>query len=109
VLFELALLGYVGAVGFVSAGIASSLYKMITHEPARFRLAGESFAAWASALMFGAVTGPVIVVNYAIASRKKGDMPVLMVLGGIVLAGLWSCCLGVLVLELVFSIRGTLA
>jgi hypothetical protein len=109
VLFELTLLAYVGAVGFVAAGIAASFYKLVTHEPARFRLTGSTAGAWLSALLFGAVTGPVILVNYAMQKHRAEGMSVLVVFGGIVLAGLWSCCLGVLVLELVLHVRGGFA
>ena len=106
---ELLLLGYAGAVGFVSAGIAASFYKMVTLEPARFRLLGESVFAWFTAALFCALTGPVIVAGHAIERRRRERIPLSWVLGGIVVAGLWSCCLGVLVLELILAVKAGLA
>lgn len=106
---ELLLLVYAGAVGFVAAGIAASFYKMITLEPARFRLLGRSFLAWMTAVALCAVTGPVIVVDHAIQSRRKDRIPMLWVFGGVFIAGLWSCCLGVLVLELILTVKGSFA
>lgn len=109
VLAELLLLAYAAAVGFVAAGIAASLYKMITLEQARFRLLGHSFLAWITAFAFCALTGPVIVVNQAIQSHKKDRSAIGWLFAGIFVAALWSCCLGVVVLEFALSLRDSLA
>lgn len=101
---DLLLLAYAGAVGFVAAGIAGSLYKMVTSEPARFGLLGESALALITTFAFCALTGPVIVVNRAIETRRAYQLPLGWVAAGIALAGLWSCCLGIVVLELALSI-----
>ncbi|HMN85235.1 MAG TPA: hypothetical protein PKA74_04515 [Bauldia sp.] len=106
---ELLLLGYAGAVGYVSAGIAASLYKLVTLEPARFRLAGRNPLGLASGALFCALTGPVIVVGHAVERRRKEKIPLSLVFGGIAIAALWSCCLGILMLELILTVAGGFA
>lgn len=106
---EFLLLAYVAAVGFVAAGIAASFYKMVTLEPARFRLLGQSFFSWMTAMIFCAVTGPFIVVDQAIQSRRRDHTPILWVFAVVGIATLWSCCLGVLVLELILTVGDSFA
>ena len=103
------ILAYAGSVGFVAAGIASSFYKLITSEPARFGPQGPGALALLSAFIFGALTGPVIVVEKALSTRRTDRIPLGWVAAGIFCAGLWSCCSGVVVLQLVLAIRHTLA
>jgi hypothetical protein len=109
VLRELLLLLYCGAVGFVAAGVTASFYKMITSEPARFRLLGESAFAWATTLTLCALTGPVIVMEQAIRAASKDRVPLKWLLAGAGIAAMWSCCVGVVVLELVLALRDTFA
>ena len=106
---EVLLLLYCVAVGFVSAGIAASFYKLVTAEPARFAVLGETVFALATSFVFCALTGPVIVVDFAIRNRRAERMPVRWVMAGVGVAALWSCCLGLLVLELVLTLRDSLA
>jgi hypothetical protein len=106
---DLLLLTYAVAVGFVAAGIAASFYKMVTSEPAKFRLLGESAFGWVTTFVFCALTGPVIVVETAIRNRRTERLPFAWVIAGIAVAGLWSCCVGIIVLEVVLSLRDSLA
>ena len=66
---------YCAAVGFVAAGIAASFYKLVTTEPARFGLIGETVSACHQFFVFCALTGPVIVVDFAIRNRGAERMP----------------------------------
>jgi hypothetical protein len=109
VFHDLYVLAYACTVGFVAAGITASFYKMVTAEPARFALLGESILGWATTLAFCALTGPVIVMDRAIRSRRTDRMPVGWLFAGVLVAGLWSICLGIVVLELVMGVRDTLA
>jgi hypothetical protein len=106
---DLLLLLYCVAVGFVSAGIAASFYKLVTAEPARFGVLGETVFGLATSFIFCALTGPVIVVDFAIRNRRAERMPVRWLMAGVGVAALWSCCLGLLVLELVLTLRDSLA
>jgi hypothetical protein len=105
---HLAFFAYAGIVGFVSAGVAASLFKLMTSEPARFALLGRSVAGWLSSFFFCAVTGPVIIVGNAI---RVGWAPetVMVVTLCVAVAALWSCCIGIVLLELTFSLGAGLA
>jgi hypothetical protein len=109
VLRETLLLFYSGAVGFVASGIAASFYKMVTSEPAKFGPLGEGFLAAFTTFFFCGLTGPFIIVDQAIRLRRKERQPFRRLLAAIGLAGLWSCCSGVIVLELVLSLKESLA
>ncbi len=103
------LLAYCAAVGFVASGVAASFYKMVTHEPARFRLLGEGWPAAVVTFLFCAFTGPAIVVEMVIRQRLSDRNAIGLLVAGFVIAALWSVCSGVLVLQLVLSVRDTLA
>jgi hypothetical protein len=103
------LLLYCAAVGFVAAGVAASFYKMVTKEPARFTLLGTGWFAALVTFLFCALTGPAIVMDLVIRQRLADRKAIPMLLAGLVVAALWSVCSGVLVLDLVISIRDTLA
>ncbi|MEP0321354.1 DUF6949 family protein [Bauldia litoralis] len=103
------LLVYAGTIGFVAAGITASFYRMVTSEPARFGPAGRSSLAWMSAFALGALAGPIIIVENARESLREGRIPRSMMAAGVIIAGLWSGCIGILVLEVVLSVRDSLA
>lgn len=98
------ILGYAAAVGFVAAGIIASLYRLLTSEPARFALLGKSMFAMATSFFFCALTGPIIIVEYAVQSRWSETGAVARIFGGLFVAAMWSCCSGVLVLSLVLTV-----
>ena len=106
---DLLLLLYCVAVGFVAAGIAASFYKLVTAEPARFGLIGETVFGLATSFVFCALTGPVIVIDFAIRNRRSARMPLPWLFAGVGIAALWSCCLGLVVLELILTLRDSLA
>lgn len=105
---DLLLLVYAGAVGFVAAGIAASFYRLVTSEPARLGLSGETAISLLTTFAFCALTGPVIVMDHALRTRKVERAPLGWLAAGTLIAGLWSCCLGIIVLELVLSLRDSL-
>jgi hypothetical protein len=108
-MLDVLLLLYCGAVGLVAAGIAASFYKLVTAEPARFSLFSATVFGLATSFLFCALTGPVIVINLAIRNRTTQPGPLPVLLAGIVVAALWSCCLGIVVLQLVLTVRDGLA
>ncbi len=107
--WQMVLLVYAATIGFVAAGITASFYRMVTSEPARFGPAGSSSMAWISAFALGAVAGPVIIIQNGLQSVREGRIPRSMLVAGILIAGLWSGCTGILVLEVVLSVRDSLA
>ena len=92
--------GYAGTIGFVAAGIAASLYKLMTSKPARFTQPGSSVAGWLSSFFFCALTGPVIIVGSAIRAGWAPDT-VMLVMLRVAIAALWSCCVGIVLLQLI--------
>jgi len=109
VLREFLILLYAIAVGFVAAGITASCYKMLCSEPARFALLGQSIAAWFTTFAFCALTGPVIVVDMALKRVREEKLPLGWLAVGVGVAALWSCCVGIIMLELVLAVRDSLA
>ncbi len=103
------LLIYCGVVGFVAAGIAASFYKMVTSEAARFALLGEGWLAAASTFLFFAVTGPAIIMDGLLKRRATRDKAPAWLVAGLLVAGLWSVCSGIIVLGLVLALKNGLA
>jgi hypothetical protein len=109
VLREALLVSYCAAVGFVAAGVAASFYKMVTEEPAQFRMLGKGWPAAVTTFFFCAVTGPAIILNLILKNRfvDRGASATFLV--GLAVALIWSICSGMLVLELVLTVKNGLA
>jgi hypothetical protein len=106
---EFLILLYAIAIGFVAAGITASFYKMVSSEPARFMLFGQSVIAWVTTFAFCALTGPVIVVDMALRRVRDEKLPLGWLAAGVGVAAMWSCCVGIIMLELVLAVRDSLA
>ena len=106
---DLLLLVYAGVVGFVASGIAASTYKMVTSEPARFSLLGSGMLAALTTYLFCGLTGPFIIMDQAIRLRRSEGQPLGWLFASLFVAALWSCCSGVIVLELVLSVKASIA
>jgi Family of unknown function (DUF6949) len=102
---DLLILFYAGAIGFVAAGIAASFYKMVTQEQARFRMMGTTLIAGITMFCFFALTGPVIVMNQSLTMLRGEKNGLAWLAAGVLVAGLWSCCLGILMLAVVVSFK----
>jgi hypothetical protein len=105
VLREGFLLLYCAAVGFVASGVAASFYKMVTLEPAGFRLLGESWWGGIVTFFFCAITGPAIVTDIVIRNRMVHNKALGGLFAGVFIAGLWSVCSGIVVLQVALQIR----
>jgi hypothetical protein len=99
------LLLYACSVGFVSAGVGASFYKMITREDARFKLLGKSVPAAFTTFLFCALTGPMIITDVALKMVRSERNGLAWFCGSMMIAGMWSCCSGIVVLQLVLSLR----
>jgi hypothetical protein len=102
--FELVVLIYAVAVGFVAAGIATSFRQLLTAEPPRLSLIGERWTTLAATLAIFAVTGPLLVFRAVVSGRLAERRSLAWTIGGITIVGLWSCCLGILVMGLVMRL-----
>lgn len=109
VLREGLLLMYCAAVGFVAAGTAASLYKMLTLEAPRFTLLGTGWGGLLATFFFCALTGPAIMMEMVIHKRLADHRAVGTILGGVLIAALWSAVSGVVVLDIILSLRDGLA
>jgi Family of unknown function (DUF6949) len=98
-------LGYATTVGFVASGIIASLYKWMTSEPVRFALLGQGVPALVTSFLFFALTGPIIIVEQMFRARLGREGPVSMLFAGILVATVWSCCSGIVVLSVVLALR----
>jgi hypothetical protein len=78
-------------------------------EPARFSLFSGTIFGLATSFLFCALTGPAIVSGHAIRHRSREHGQLHLLLAGIAVAALWSCCLGIVVLQLILTVRGSLA
>jgi hypothetical protein len=96
---DLLILAYAAATGFVASGIVSSFYQMVTTHPAKFGLFGNSFAAWMLTFVFCALTGPFIIMRNGIRGHFKERKPVQWLLASLLVAGIWSSCSGLIVLN----------
>jgi cytochrome c biogenesis protein CcdA len=103
------LLGYAATVGFVAAGVIASFYKWMTSEPARFVLLGQGSFALVTSFAFFALTGPVIIVEQLLRMYRTKQGPAGGLVVGVLIAALWSCCSGIVVLSVVLSLRHNIA
>lgn len=103
------LLVYCAAVGFVAAGTAASLYKMLTQETPRFTLLGSGWLGILATFLFCGLTGPAIMMEMVIHKRLAERGAVGAILGGVFVAALWSAVSGIVVLDIVLSVTDGLA
>ena len=100
---------YAGAVGFLSAGLAAAAYRAVTSRPVRFGSNGAGLFSMVSALVVGLLLGPVIIARQAIASVRSGDVPSSWAAASVMVAVVWSCCLGIAILAVAEQLRDSLA
>jgi hypothetical protein len=105
---EALLLLYCTVVGYVASGIGASFFRLITARPARFGLLGAGYLGAASTYAFFAVTGPAIIVEMAVTRSLPRENTLAWLAGCFVAAVLWSACSGVVLVELIYSIRGSI-
>ena len=104
---EILLLGFCCLLGFATAGVATSFYKLVTSQPARFALLGPSWWATFSSFLYFAVSGPAIVTNAALGAPLFGTNRLGWMTMGFAVALVWSVCWGIFLLELVISVQSS--
>lgn len=96
-------------VGFVSAGILSSFYQLLTTEPCRFDFQEDRLLLGVGHVILLMFAGPAILMRNAIRGRLIEKRPIgWLAASGLVAAG-WSVCSGIVVLEFALAIRNTVA
>jgi hypothetical protein len=106
VLFDLLLVGYIACAGFVAAGVLGSLYQLITREPPRFSFAGENLPRFLAGLFLCVFAGPFIIMRNAIRGRRIEKRPLGWLVASSTIAGMWSMCSGVMVMNVALIIVG---
>lgn len=101
-------LGYAIAAGFVTAGIVGSFYQLVTAVPAGFALLGRSGPAMLVTFLFCAVVGPFIIMRNAIEVKGRDRPAIGRIAGSMVVAGMWSACSGLIVLDFALAAQATL-
>jgi hypothetical protein len=97
---------YCAVIGFVASGVAASFFKMMTSKPARFGMLGEGTLAMIATYAFVGVSGPMIIVDMALAELTPRSNKLAWLAGGALIAILWSACSGLILIDVVLSIRG---
>jgi len=105
---EALLLLYCTVVGYVASGITASFFRLITAQPARFGLLGPGYLGVASTYAFFAVSGPAIIVEMAVTRSLPRENTLAWLAGCVLVALLWSACSGLVLVELIYSIRGSI-
>jgi hypothetical protein len=100
---------YAGAVGFIVAGLTAGAYRLVTSEPVRFGARGAGAFSMVGAFVFGLILGPFIIVRQSFSSARAGSVPSSWAAAGVMVALLWSCVLGIVILAVAEGLRNTLA
>ncbi|MBC00987.1 MAG: hypothetical protein CML67_15765 [Rhodobacteraceae bacterium] len=101
---DLALAAYIGSAGFVVAGILGSFYQLLTGEPLKFAISVETWLKGVFSCLLCVFAGPFIIMRNAIRGRKIEQRPIGWLVASSTIAGMWSICSGVFVLQVAFMI-----
>ena len=104
-LSQLMILAYATAVGFAAAAIASSFYQLVTARPVAFALPNARPLPMILAGVSIALVGPYVVARAAVRAVTVDRRPASWLVGGFAIVFLWSACSGILVLDLLLSLR----
>ncbi|POF31638.1 DUF6949 family protein [Roseibium marinum] len=104
--FDLLLVGYIACAGFVAAGVLGSLYQLVTREPPRFNFAGESVMAFLTGVVMCIFAGPFIIMRNAIRGRRMENRPLGWLVASSTIAGMWSMCSGIMVMNVALVLVG---
>lgn len=106
-LSELLIALYIGCAGFVAAGVIGSFYQLVTDQPPRFSFAVDSiFGAFASVGVC-VMAGPFIIMRNAIRGRRIEGRPIGWLVASSTIAGMWSVCSGIFVMQLALIVAKT--
>ncbi|PLX37130.1 MAG: hypothetical protein C0606_11525 [Hyphomicrobiales bacterium] len=101
---DLAVAVFALLTGFVAAGILGSFYQLVTHEPPSFKFSLENWFAVIAAVIMCAFAGPFIIMRNAIRGRRIENRPVGWLAASTAIAGMWSLCSGIVVLDFAIAL-----
>ncbi|EFO30609.1 putative exported protein [Roseibium sp. TrichSKD4] len=100
---------YIACAGFVAAGVLGSLYQLLTKEPPRFNFSIESLTGIVSGIFMVLFAGPFIIMRNAIRGRRIENRPLGWLVASSTIAGMWSLCSGLLVVQVALGLAHSLA
>jgi hypothetical protein len=84
------------ALGFVLAGLLSSLYQLLTSKPARFEMRAETILLGIAQTFLIMFAGPAILMRNAIRGRRIEHRNLGWLFASTAIASAWSLCSGVM-------------
>lgn len=100
---ELLAFVFCAAVGFAMAGTVTSLYQLVTAQPAEFLTARSSVAGNVVAVLLTMFGGPAIVTRLIVAGLRDGRVTLVPAALGLAVAAMWSVLAGVFFLGLLIT------
>lgn len=94
------------AVGFFAAAVLAGVYRGLTSRQVSFTLIGPGAASTVASFMFRLLVGPAIIVRQSVVSAQSGAVPSSWAAAGVMVAAVWSGCLGLAILAIVTRIVG---
>ena len=106
-LSELLVALYIGCAGFVAAGVIGSFYQLVTDQPLRFNFSVDSLFSAIISVGLCLLAGPFIIMRNAIRGRRIEGRPIGWLVASSTIAGMWSICSGIFVMQFALGITGT--
>lgn len=98
---------YIGSAGFVSAGLIGSFYQLLTNQPPRFSFDVDSLLGKLATVGVCIFAGPFIIMRNAIRGRRVEGRPLGWLVASSTIAGMWSVCSGVVVMQFALGLVGS--
>ncbi len=95
---------YLGCAGFAAAGVIASFYQLVTDRPARFALESATFLNIVGTIAIILFAGPFILMRNAIRGRRIEGRPLGWLVASTTIAGMWSMCSGIVVVQFALAI-----
>lgn len=98
---DIILFAYAVGVGFVAAAVLAAIYRGVTSEPVSFNARGPGTIALVASFVFRLLVGPAIIVRQSVVSAQLGNVPSSWAAAGVMVAMVWSGCLGIAIIAIV--------
>ena len=103
------LFSYAAACGFVFAAVLATGYQALANRPARFEIVHDVGQAPLISAFFRVVlivwAAPYIIMRNAVRARLIERRPLGWLAASMFIAGVWSLCMGILVLHVAVMLR----
>jgi F0F1-type ATP synthase assembly protein I len=90
-------------MGFVASATVATFYQWVTSERAELFALKPTLPGLILTVLLGMFAGPFIVVQKVWAGLKSQELNALPALVGVIIAGMWSVCAGIVYLSLLVS------